>query len=361
MPARERPARQSRAWPPATRQREEGTVIFRRLITLLCLASALFITPAARADEGRYLLATASPGGTYYPVGVALATLVKVALQEDHGIELTAVATAGSAENARLLREGEMDAAILQGLVAYDARAGSGAFAEAGPDGTLRAITALWPNVEQFVVRAQFAEAGTIDDLLGLEGQAVALGDVNSGTLSSSRALLGNLGLAIEQDFQLVHLGYGPAAEALQRGEVAAVALPAGVPTQSLTRLKAAMGEEAVILAFTEAQARLADGGRNLWQRHRIPAGSYPGQPDDVMTIAQPNVLAVRAAVDEEDVYLITKAIYQNLPLLQSMHEATEAIALEKALAGLPLPLHPGAARYFRERGLAIPDHLIAE
>ncbi len=121
------------------------------------------------------------------------------------------------------------------------------------------------------------------------------------------------------------------------------------------------MGEEAVILGFSEEEARQADGGRNLWQAYLIPAGSYPGQPEDVVTIAQPNLLAVGAAVDEEQVYLITKAIYQNLPLLQSMHEATQALSLENALAGLPMPLHPGAARYFRERGLTIPDHLIAE
>jgi hypothetical protein len=333
----------------------------RCLIILLCLVAPFFAALAPRAAEREYLLATASPGGTFYPVGVALATLVKVALQQPHGIALTAVTTAGSAENVRLLRGGELQFAILQGLVGSDARAGRGVFSHAGPDGSLRSLTALWPNVEQFVIRSEFLDTGTIDDLLRIKGRRVVLGDVNSGTLASSQALLGNLGAEIEQDYDLVYLGYGPAADAMQSGDVAGIALPAGMPTKSLARLKAAMGESAVILGFTEDQARRADRGRQLWQPYRIPANTYPGQPRDIMSIAQPNFLAARADVGEEDVYLITRAIYENLALLQSMHDATEAISLENALSGLPMPLHPGAARYFMEKGLEIPSHLVAK
>jgi TRAP transporter TAXI family solute receptor len=97
-----------------------------------------------------------------------------------------------------------------------------------------------------------------------------------------------------------------------------------------------------------------------LWNPYRIPAGTYPGQTDDLMTIAQPNFLAVRADLPEEHVYKITKTIYENLGFLQAIHKATNAMSLEKALEGLPLPLHPGAARYFREAGLEIPARLIA-
>ena len=95
-----------------------------------------------------------------------------------------------------------------------------------------------------------------------------------------------------------------------------------------------------------------------MWTGYRIPAGTYPGQKADVDTIAQPNFLAVRADVPENDVYLITKTIYENLGFLRAIHKATNAMALEKAIAGLPAPLHPGAARYFREAGLDIPERL---
>lgn len=80
-----------------------------------------------------------------------------------------------------------------------------------------------------------------------------------------------------------------------------------------------------------------------------------------IHTIAQPNILAVRADVPEEDVYQITKTMYENLPFLNNIHPATKAMALEKAIAGLPMPLHPGAARFYREQGLKIPDRLIAK
>lgn len=335
--------------------------MFRRLIVLLCLLAPLCMFTSPMAAERPYLLATASPGGTFYPVGVALATLIKVELQQAHEITLTAVTTAGSEENVRLLRAGELHFAILQGLFGHEARAGAGSFAGFGPDSSLRAVTALWPNVEQFVVRAEDRRTGTVDDLLALKGQRVAFGDVNSGTLASSRVLLRNLGAEIESDFELVHLGYGPAADALQQGTVSAVALPAGLPTKSLARLKSAMGEQAVILAFTEEQARRADNGLGLWQPYRIPSNTYAGQPEDIVSVAQPNFLAVRADVSENDVYLIVRAIYENLPFLHTMHEATRAIALDTALIGLPMPLHPGAARYFAETGMAIPGHLVAE
>jgi TRAP transporter TAXI family solute receptor len=103
------------------------------------------------------------------------------------------------------------------------------------------------------------------------------------------------------------------------------------------------------------------DGGRNLWVPYTIAAGTYPGQTDDVTTIAQPNFLAVNASVNEEHVYLLTKAMYENLPFLQAIHPATKAMAIENAMGGLPAPLHPGAARFYTEMGLTIPAHLIAK
>jgi hypothetical protein len=92
-----------------------------------------------------------------------------------------------------------------------------------------------------------------------------------------------------------------------------------------------------------------------------IKAGTYPGQEKDVQTIAQPNFLAVRADVDEDAVYLITKTIYENLPFLNAIHQATKVMALEKAIAGLPMPLHPGALKYYKEVGLDIPERLMPQ
>jgi len=121
------------------------------------------------------------------------------------------------------------------------------------------------------------------------------------------------------------------------------------------------MGSDITTLNFTDEQIAAANGKYKLWTRFVIPANTYPGQTKDINTMAQPNFLAVRDDISDDDVYMITKAIYENLPFLNGIHKATKAMALEKAIAGLPVPLHPGAARYYKEMGLEIPAHLIAK
>jgi len=316
---------------------------------------------AVQAEEASYILATASTGGTYYPVGVALATLVKVKLQPKQKIAMSAISSAGSGENVRLLREGEAQFGIMQGLYGYYAATGTGPLEKVGPQENLRSVSMLWQNVEQFVVAADAAKTGTVGDLVALKGESMALGKQNSGTIGSNAALLSGLGVDINSDYTLVHGGYGPSAEALQNGQVKGVGIPAGVPTGAISQLFAASGDNVTMLNFTGEQAKAADGGRGLWTPFTIAAGTYPGQTADVNTIAQPNFLATSADVSEENVYLITKTIYENLAFLQAIHPATKAMMIERAIAGLPLPLHPGAARYYAEVGIDIPENLIAK
>jgi len=332
-----------------------------KFVSTVCaaaLAASLAAAPAKAQDED-YLLATASTGGTYYPVGVAIATLVKVRLQPSDGINMSAISSAGSGENIALLRDGEAHFAILQGLFGAYARNGSGPLEGEGPQENLYSIAQLWPNVEHFVVRSDFVETGTIADMENLEGETVSLGARNSGTIDSNRTILGNLGFDIEEDFDLAFMGYGPSAEALQNGSVAGMSTPAGPPVSAVASAFANMGDEIALLSFTDEQITTANGAfEDLWTPFTITAGTYPSVDEDVVTIGQPNFLAVDASVPEETVYKITKTIYENLPFLQGIHPATNAMSLETALAGLPLPLHPGALRYFEEAGLEIPDRL---
>lgn len=316
---------------------------------------------ASAADARDYILATASTGGTYYPVGVAISTLTKVKLQPKEKIGMSAINSAGSGENVKLLRENEAQFAILQGLYGYYARNGKGPVEADGPQKDLRAVSMLWQNVEHFVIQSDLAKTGTMDDMAGLKGKSVALGKKNSGTLGSNQVLLANLGIDIDKDYSLVHVGYGPSADALQNGQVSAMSTPAGAPVGAVTKAFAAMGDKIKLLSFTPEQAKKADGGLELWTPYKVAAGTYPGVDSDIMTIAQPNFLAVRADVPEEDVYLITKTMFENLGFLNAIHSATKAMAIEKAIAGLPMPLHPGARKYFEEAGLKIPDALVAQ
>lgn len=337
----------------------------RWLVSCLCLlvTSFTFATAAtvSASQDRDYLLATASTGGTYYPVGVAISTLIKVKLQPTQGIGMSAISSAGSGENIKLMNDGEVQFSILQGLYGAWAWNGTGDFATTGPQRDLRAVTMLWQNVEHFTVLKRFATTGTAADLVAMKGQNMAMGPRNSGTLGSNKTLLGGLGVDIEKDYSLAYAGYGPSADALQNGQVAGMSTPAGAPVSAVTRTLATMGNDAVVLDFTDEQMVAADSGMNLWTRYVVPAGTYPGQTKDINTIAQPNFLAVRADVDEDAVYQITKTIYENLPFLNAIHSATRDMAIEKALAGLPMPLHPGALKYFREVGLDIPARLIVE
>ena len=315
----------------------------------------------AQAEDATYVLATASTGGTYYPVGVALATLVKVKLEPKQGIGMAAISSAGSGENVRLLREGEAHFGIMQGLYGFYAASGTGPLAEVGPQENLRSVSMLWQNVEHYIVSSDVATTGTMADMAALKGEAMALGRQNSGTIGSNATILSGFGVDIETDYELVFGGYGPSAEALQNGQVKGVGIPAGVPVGAISQLMAAAGDSVTLLNMTEDDMAKADGGRGLWTPFTIPAGTYPGQDADVQTIAQPNFLATSADLPDEHVYLITKAMYENLPFLQAIHPATKAMAIERAIAGLPLPLHPGALQYYQEVGIDVPDHLIAQ
>jgi hypothetical protein len=194
-----------------------------------------------------------------------------------------------------------------------------------------------------------------------MKGETLSLGAKNSGTLGSNTVLLTNLGADVEKDYNLIYVGYGPSANAMQNGQAAGMSIPAGVPAGAITKAMANMGDDLVVVDFTDEQLKQADGGMELWTRYVIPADTYPGQTKDINTIAQPNFLSVRADVDEDAVYLITKTIYENLPFLNAIHGATKAMSVEKAIAGLPMPLHPGAAKYYQEVGIQIPDRLLAK
>jgi len=333
----------------------------RSLLTLgaVVIAGSLTMSGGALADAKDYVLNTASTGGTYHPVGTAIATLSKVKLLPKQKFSLTAVNSAGSGANVQAMGAGTADFAILQGLFGSYAATGTGPVS--APQENLRSVTMLWQNVEQFVVAKSAAKTGNASDLLSLKGQGAGMGAKNSGTLGSNKVLMSGLGVDIEKDFDLVYGGYGPTADALANGQIVAAGIPSGPPTSAITKLMAGNEGKFTILNITPDEAKKMDGGRLLWTPYTIKAGTYPGQTADIQTVAQPNFLAVNANVDENHVYLLTKTMYENLPFLQAIHPATKVMAVEKAMAGLPVPLHPGAAKYYREAGLTIPSHLIAK
>lgn len=331
----------------------------KKFTALAAGAVLAFSATVAHAQSTDYVLNTASTGGTYHPVGTAISTLTKVKLLPKEKFSLTAVNSAGSGANVQALGAGTADFAILQGLFGSYAATGTGPVS--APQENLRSITMLWQNVEQFVIANDKVKTGTVEDLKALKGMPMGMGRKSSGTIGSNRVLLEGLGLNMDEDFELVYAGYGPTADAMANGQAVGGGLPSGPPTGAITKLMASNSDKFTILNVTPEQAKAMDGGRNLWVPYTIEAGTYPGQDEDVQTIAQPNFLAVNASVDENHVYLLTKTMYENLGFLSAIHPATKAMAVEKAMAGLPVPLHPGAARYYKEIGLEVPERLMAK
>jgi hypothetical protein len=337
-------------------------MVKKTLIKNLLVTSALslsLVSGLSAADEQKYIIATASTGGTYYPVGVGIATIASIKLAKKYNITFSAMTSAGSNENIDMMEKGEVKFAILQGLFGSMAWQGTGAY-EGKPKKNLRSVSMLWQNVEHFTVYKKYAKTGNIMDMKNLYGEGFSIGARNSGTRVSNETMLSSLGIDYNK-MDIRYLAYVPSSNALQDGKIQGFGIPGGSPVGAVTNAFATIGAKNIkVLDFNADDLKKISDNYPVWTPFTVKAGTYPGQETDIHTIAQPNLLVVTEDTPEETVYLLTKTIYENLPFLQSVHKATLAMSLQKAIDGLPMPLHPGAARYYKEMGIKIPARLIA-
>lgn len=332
-------------------------LIFTALVafTAISLFSGTASVQAAR-NSISLIIATATPGGTFYPAGIALSTLWCFGLKKvkPAPIEVNPVTSAGSDENIHMLKTKKVDLAILQGLFGTMALNGTDIY-EGKAFKELRSISMLWPNVEHFVIIQEKVKTGTIADIKGLR---FSIGRINSGTRVSGLMIMGGLGMS-EDDIKAKHLGYFPSASAMRAKQIDGANLAAGPPVAAVTDLFAMRGMKVKVLEFTDKQLEaVLEKTAYPGYRFVIPANTYPGQKKPVKSIAQPNFLGVRSDVDKEVVYQLTKTIYENLNSLGAVHKTMRHIRLDTAVKGLTVPLHPGALKYYKEVGLKIPDNL---
>ncbi|MFL2855134.1 MAG: TAXI family TRAP transporter solute-binding subunit [Pseudohongiellaceae bacterium] len=327
----------------------------------LVVALTLAITLSSCSDElsraRPYVLTTATTGGTFYPVGVAIATLAHAQLYESEGISLTAISSAGSMENLKLLRDNQVQFAILQGPFGAWSWTGEGPVSR--PQTHIRSVSALWKNVEHFVLLTELTDTKFMMDLDRLDDERYVLGARNSGAEQTGRFILDTLGIDYEEKFNLAYMGYGPTSNAIQDGNIVGMNIPAGAPVSAITRAYAFMGERMTILNWTQDSLDKLNARYPLWDWYDFPPNTYPSQTEHIRTVASPNVLVTRVDIPDEVVYSITKVIWDNLATLQEIHGATNDMRPEIAIDGLGAPLHAGALRYYREVGLEIPDRLL--
>ncbi|WP_114964251.1 TAXI family TRAP transporter solute-binding subunit [Alkalilacustris brevis] len=331
--------------------------------TIMAAALGLAVAGGAQAETRDYLIGTGGSGGTFYPVGVGIATLVKLKLgtRQEEQVNMSAITSQGSFDNVNMIADGRVDFGIAQSLNTDWGYRGVGDFEGTGPKENLRAVGAIMFNTKMFIAPNELAPTGTMDDLFEMEGKRVVLGQQNSGGLLSFNEFLSNIGIDDpESFFQQSHVGFQQRAEAFINGTLDAINLTSGVPNAAATMAMAALEGRVTMLSFSpEMREQMTTG--TVWGPYTIPAGTYPGQNAPVETIAQPNLLLVGDHVPEQDVYDITKVMYENVPFLTSVHGSFADMSIESAIGGITIPLHPGAARFYREQGLDIPDHLIAE
>ena len=327
----------------------------------LVVALTFAITLSSCSDElsraRPYVLTTATTGGTFYPVGVAIATLTHAPLYESEGISLTAISSAGSMENLKLLRDNQVQFAILQGPFGAWSWTGEGPVSR--PQTHIRSVSALWKNVEHFVLLTELTDTKFMMDLDRLDDERYVLGARNSGVEQTGRFILDTLGIDYEEKFNLAYMGYGPTSNAIQDGNIVGMNIPAGAPVSAITRAYAFMGERMTILNWTQDSLDKLNARYPLWDWYDFPPNTYPSQTELIRTVASPNVLVTRVDIPDEVVYSITKVIWDNLATLQEIHGATNDMRPEIAIDGLGAPLHAGALRYYREVGLEIPNRLL--
>ena len=192
--------------------------MFKKLFILLVALSVGFagmaLQPNTSIAAENLIIATATTGGTYYPVGVALATITKAQLHDTEGITLSAISSAGSMENIKLLRDNQAQFAILQGIFVPWAWNGDGPISR--PQPWLRSISALWQNTDHFVLTRDLAVTGTIDDIGQLNGERFAIGARNSGAERSGSHVLDALDIDFRNTTSLAYMGYGATANAIR-------------------------------------------------------------------------------------------------------------------------------------------------
>ncbi|GAX88437.1 TAXI family TRAP transporter solute-binding subunit [Effusibacillus lacus] len=288
-------------------------------------------------------VATGTTGGVYYPLGNALAQLWTDKL----GVKGSATSTAASQKNIELLEKKETEVAFSQNNVVTQAYKGEGQFKDRAQK-DLRALTYLYPNVMHFVVRGD----SRIKSIKDLEGKKIVPGAVGSGTEISTKEMIGEYGLdyTTKKNVKADFVGFSEAAELMKNNQADAAMIFGGLPTASV--LDMATSFNVKLLSFEPDMIKKITEKYPWYFEYVIPANTYKGQTEEVHTLAVANVLLVRKDLSEELVYQLTKTLYENTDRLVIAHETAKAIKLETALKGLTIPLHPGAEKYYKEKGL---------
>ena len=314
-------------------------------IVLLAVAMALIALPVRAEEKTRLSVVTGGTGGVYYPLGGAVANVLSKYVP---GVVATAEVTSASVDNLKLIGAGKADIAFTMADSAWEGYNGTGKFQGKTP---LRAITVLYSNKTQVVT----VRGRGIEKMSDLRGKRVSTGAPGSGTELIALRLLEAYGIDPEKDVKREKLSVAESVGAIKDNKIDAFIWSGGLPTAAVTDLAATPGQKIKLLDNSDAIPAMVKKYGPIYVKDTIPAKMYPGQEKDVSILSVWTILAANEKMDEKLAYEITKTIFEKKPELVAVHKEAKNIALEDQLhGGSPIPFHPGALKYFSEKGLKV-------
>jgi TRAP transporter TAXI family solute receptor len=310
-----------------------------KLIAAAVAGMTVLSAPAAQAQQFINVL-TGGTSGVYYPLGVAIG---KIYSDKIPNVKTQVQATKASVENLILLQNGRGEIAFALGDSLKAAWEGDEEAGFKTKLDKLRTIGAIYPNYVQIVATA---DSG-IKTLADLKGKSLSVGAPKSGTELNSRAILGAAGLSYKDIGKVEYLPFAESVDLMKNRQLNATLQSAGLGVASLKDLSTST-DITVVSVPKETVEKLGPPFVPVL----IPANTYTGQDKDVPTAAVINYLVTSSAVSDDLAYQMTKLIFESLPELANSHAAGKEIKLESAAMGSPVPLHPGAIRFYREKGL---------
>ena len=311
------------------------------VVLVLVLALALTACGSSSGSATKMTMGTGGTSGTYYAFGGVLGQYIK----NNAGIDVTVVSTDGSKANIESIDAGDYQLATVQSDVMAYAWAGTRSF-EDGKVDSFRVVGGLYAEAVQLVTMDP-----SIQSVADLKGKAVSIGAPGSGVYFNAIDVLAAAGLT-ENDIKAQYQSFADSTDALKDGKIDAAFIVAGAPTAAITELCTTNDAFLVPIDGEIADKLMVDSP--YYTSYTVPAGTYAGQDADVATVTVKATMIVSASADEEQVYNLTKAIFDNADAIAAENGKGAELSVENATSGMAAPFHPGAAKYFAEKGTTV-------
>ena len=320
----------------------------KRVMAALIAAVAAFGLAGAGAQDKKVRLSigTGGTGGVYYPLGGGLAAMLSKYVP---GVEATAEVTAGSIANLQLIGSGKSELAFTMADAAWDAANGLDKFKDQRV--ALRTLVVFYPNRMHVVT----VEGTGINRFADLKGKRVSTGAPVSGTEVMALRLIEAMGLDPGKDITRERLSVAESVNAIKDGKIDALFWVGGVPTAAISDLAATPGRKIKLIDHGDGAENMRKKYGPIYVKNRILANAYPGEARDTTNVDVWNLIVVPEKADENLVYQITKTMFEKKDELVRVHKDASFLELANQASGAsPIPFHPGAARYLKEKGIVV-------